>query len=231
MPLSMRDGIRPLLNGGRTNFENLSERTISPWFTEEFIRRHRLRKRILDRQSSYPRSGVITADDIALSAGDWDNWYIGLPNGIVVCRPYWDPRVVKLGLGIPKWLHAKPGRMKPVLAAALHDVLPEKIVNRTGKAHFDILHSGLTRNQNSLGEIIRQAPIPEGIINRSVLIDSLEKAGMGVYNAAISVGRLRLALSYLIWASTRDEYMKRTIPSIKIQDLGPHRTSGYSPHA
>jgi asparagine synthase (glutamine-hydrolysing) len=218
LPLSVRDGISPLLKGGRKNFEDLSERTIPPWFTDEFIRRHRLRRRILDRQSSFSRSGVITAQDIALAAGDWDNWHIGLPNGVVVCRPYWDTRLVKLALGLPKGLHAKPGQMKPVLAAALHDVLPEKILTRSGKAHFDILHSGLARNQNSLEEIIRHAPIQEGIINRSVLIDSLAKAGMGIYKEAISVGRLRLALSYLMWASTRDDWMRRPVPTIDFCD-------------
>ena len=156
----------------------------------------------------------MTGEHIALAAGDWNNWYIGLPNGVVVCRPYWDARMVELGLSLPKSLHAKPGRMKPVLAAALHDVLPEKIVTRSRKATFDILVSGLARNQNSLEEMIRQAPIHEGIMNRSVLIDSLEKAGLGIYKDAISVGRLRLALSYLMWASGREGWMKRPAPTL-----------------
>jgi asparagine synthase (glutamine-hydrolysing) len=225
LPLSVRDGFGPLLRGGRTDFEDLSERTIPPWFADEFIRRHRLRRRILDRQPLFSRSGAMTAEHIALVVGDWNNWYIGLPNGVVVRRPYWDSRLVRLGLGLPKWLHAKPGRMKPVLAAALHDVLPEKIVTRSRKATLDILISGLARNQNSLEEIIRHAPIHGGIINRSVLIDSLEKAGLGIYKDAISVGRLRLALSYLMWASGREDWMKRPVPTGEPQDLGGPRRS------
>ncbi len=222
LPPRLRDGIGPFFKGGRTDFADLTERTIPPWFTNKFIQRERLRERILDRQSSFSWGGVITADDISSAAGDWNNWYIGLPNGVVVCRPYWDTRLVTLAAGLPQRLQVEPGRMKPILAAALHDVLPEKILTRTGKANFNMLNGGLAHNRNALEQMIRQAPIDGEIIDRSVLIDSLEKAGMGVYKQAIAVGRLRLALSYLMWASSRRHWMERSIPSVEFQTLnGP----------
>jgi len=117
--------------------------------------------------------------------------------------------------------------MKPILAAALHDVLPQKILTRTGKANFNMLNGGLANNRNALEQMIRQAAIDEEIIDRSVLIDCLEKAGMGVYKQAIAVRRLRLALSYLMWASSRQHWMERSIPSVKFQTLsGPQPVYG-----
>jgi asparagine synthase (glutamine-hydrolysing) len=228
LPHSLRDGIVPFLRGGRSNFLDLTERTIPPWFTDEFIRRHRPRRRILDRQSLFSRSGRMMAEHLGLAAGDWNNWHIGLPNGVVVSRPFWDSRMIALGLSLPKSLHVKPGRMKPVLAAALHDVLPEKILTRSRKSTLDILNSGLARNQSSLVEMIQRAPIPEEIINRTVLIDCLEQAGAGVYRDAISVGRLRLVLSYMMWTSSRADWMRHPIPTIETLDLdGRQRSVGF----
>jgi DNA invertase Pin-like site-specific DNA recombinase len=56
--------------------------------------------------------------------------------------------------------------MKPVLAAALHDVLPEKIVMRSRKVHFGIFMNGMMRQQDALEAIIQEAPSPEGILHR-----------------------------------------------------------------
>jgi asparagine synthase (glutamine-hydrolysing) len=212
VPLRVRDGMGPLLKGGRTAFEELTARTIPPWFTDEFVRRFQVRKRILDWQYPPVCTGVMTAEAVAFSAGDCNNWYVGLPKGVVICRPYWDARLVTLGLALPRSLLTRPGQMKPVLAAALKDVLPEQVVTRSRKVHFGELNSGLARNRRSLEEMILQAPISEGVLDRSMLIESLEKAGLGIYREAISVGRLRLALSYAIWISGREAWLKRTVP-------------------
>jgi hypothetical protein len=81
------------------------------------------------------------------------------------------------------------------LAAALHDVLPEKIVMRSRKVHFGIFMNGMTRQMDALERIIREAPIPEGILHRPVLLDALAKAALGTYEHQWGVGRLRIALS------------------------------------
>lgn len=227
LPLWLRDGVGPLLKGGRSPFEKLSARTIPPWFTREFTRRFQLRKRILDMQYPPTCSGVMTPEAVAFSAGDCNNWHVGLPKGVVICRPYWDPRLVTLALALPKSLLVKPGQMKPLLAAALKDVLPEQILTRSRKVHFGELNSGLARNRRSLEEMILQAPIPEGAIDRAMLIDSLDKAALGIYNEAIAVGRLRLALSYARWISGREAWLKRPLP----KKLCQHSISPGSQHS
>ena len=79
VPSGIRDGIGPLVRHGRVTFETLTERTIPPWFTDDFVRRHDLRQRILARQYPLSRSGFLTADALLFSAGDWLNGYAVAP--------------------------------------------------------------------------------------------------------------------------------------------------------
>ena len=67
-------------------------------------------------------------------------------------------------------------RWRPVLAAALRDVLPEKIVARERKAHFGILETGFARHKAALEAVINEAPIPDGILDRQVVLDVIEIA-------------------------------------------------------
>ncbi|ETW95077.1 MAG: hypothetical protein ETSY1_32110, partial [Candidatus Entotheonella factor] len=220
VPHSVRDGIGPLLRGGRAaSFETLTERSIPPWFTDDFLRRYGLRRRILEHQYPMSRSGFINAEVLPFVAGDWLNWYTALPYGVTITRPYFDPRLVTLGLALPVWLHSQPGRMKPVLAAALHDVLPEKIITRSRKAHFGIFMNGMTRHQAALETIIEKAPIPDGILHREILLDALAKTALGIYDHILGVGRLRMALGYLHWLSRRDAWQKLTVPTITLQEV------------
>jgi asparagine synthase (glutamine-hydrolysing) len=219
VPHRLRDGVGPLIRGGRTRFEAVTERSIPPWFTEDFIRRYGLRRRILARQIPLSRSGFPTAEGLAFSAGDWLTWYAGLPHGVTMSRPYYDLRLLALVLALPRCLHAQPGPMKPVLAAALRDLLPEKIVMRSRKVHFGIFMHGMTRQQAALEAIIRDAPIPEGILHRQVLLDALAKAALGTYEHQWGVGRLRIALSYLTWLSRREAWRKLPVPTIALQQV------------
>jgi asparagine synthase (glutamine-hydrolysing) len=219
VPRRVRDGVGPLLHGGRTSFEAMTERAIPSWLTEDFVRRHRLRRRVLELQIPVTRSRFLTADALAFSAGDWLTWYAGLPHGVTMSRPYYDPRLLTLGLALPRSLHAEAGPMKPVLASALHDVLPEKILMRSRKVHFGIFMYGMTLRQKELEAIIRETPVPEGMLHRSVLLDALAKAVLGIYPDQWGVARLQMALSYLMWLSTRETWRKVAVPTITLQQV------------
>jgi asparagine synthase (glutamine-hydrolysing) len=218
LPVRLRDGVGPWLRGGRTSFDRLSERTIPPWLTEDFVRRHDVRRRILGWQYPLARSGFFTWEALAFNAGDWLNWYAGVPHGITMSRPYFDPRLLAVGLGLPRALHAQPGRMKPVLAAALHDVLPRKILTRHRKVHFGIFMDGMTRRQAALEALIHAAPIEDGILSRAALRDALARTALGIYDT-IGVGRLRIALSYLTWLSTREAWSKLPVPAFALTEV------------
>jgi asparagine synthase (glutamine-hydrolysing) len=215
----LRDGVRTLLRGGRTPFDAVTERSIPPWFTEDFIRRQHLRQRVLAQQLPLSRSGFLTPEALAFCVGDWLTWYAGMPEGVAMSRPYFDPRLWSLGLALPPWVHAAPGPMKPVLAAALRGVLPDKILMRGRKVHFGIFTSGMARHQDALEAAIRDAPIPEGILDKPVLLDALAKAALGIYQRQWGVERFRIALSYLMWLTRRAAWKKLTVPTIELQEL------------
>jgi asparagine synthase (glutamine-hydrolysing) len=211
-PFGLRDGLGPFVRGWRTPFESLNDRTLPPWVTAEASRRYRLRQRIQDRQMPASREGAVIGESITYAAGDWFCWYASLPHGVVMCRPYFDPRLVALGLGLPRWVHMQPGRMKPVLAAALHDVLPELILTRSRKAHFGVLSNGLARHREVLDALIQQVPLADELLDRAALRQALEKAALGVYTHVLGVSRLHLALGYVLWMTTRSAWRQRPVP-------------------
>lgn len=219
VPPRLRDGLRPLLDGGRVPFEQLTDRTVPPWLTADFVRRYNLRERTLSRLYPLSPSGFLTAEALEYNAGDWLDWYAGMPYGITMSRPYLDPRLLTLGVALPQLLHVSFGRMKPVLAAALSDVLPEKIVARGRKIHFGIFITGIARHQAALESAIKKAPIPDGILDRQVMLDALSKTALGIYEQVLGVGRLRVTLSYLLWLSSRDAWSQLPVPRLPMEEV------------
>ena len=221
LPVRARDGLRPFLAGGRAPFENQSERTLPPWFTKEFARRNRLQARAMAFQPLQSESHLFNARDIAFSVGEWYRWYIGSPHGINITHPFWDARVISLVLGLPKIIQAVPEQSKPVLAAAMRDVLPEKIARRSRKSHFGELLAGYARHQQALERLIVESQVDPEMIDKAVLLDCLRKAALGIYGQGVGVARLRIALSYLSWLSNMNAWMKARVPTLPLRHLMP----------
>jgi asparagine synthase (glutamine-hydrolysing) len=219
LPLSARDGIRPLLADGRAPFENQSERTLPPWFTKDFARRNRLQAHALAFQPSRSESQLFNVRDIAFSVGEWYRWYIGSPHGINITHPFWDARIISLVLGLPKMLQAVPEQSKPVLAAAVSDLLPEKIIRRGRKSHFGELLGGYARHQEALERLILDSPVDTEMIDKTILLDCLRKASLGIFGQGVGAARLRITLSYLSWLSNMDRWMKARVPALPLPRL------------
>ncbi|NEO99108.1 MAG: hypothetical protein F6K58_10580 [Symploca sp. SIO2E9] len=217
--LIQQNVMEALVRGGQTSYETMTLRTVPPWLTKDFTRHYHLRQRTLAWQYPLARTGSMTTDSLPFVAGNWFSWYAGLLHGAVMSQPYFDPRMIVLALSLPMELNLQPGRMKPILAAALHDVLPEKIIKRDQKVNFGLRLNGLSRHHEALEAMIQQAPIPNGILDRSILIDSLAKAALGVYQNAQVVKRLITALSYLIWLSRRETWRQLSVPTIALQEV------------
>jgi asparagine synthase (glutamine-hydrolysing) len=226
LPASARDGVRPFMAGGRAQFEKQSERTLPPWFKKEFVRRNRLRSRALAFQPSRSESHLFNVRDIAFSVGEWYRWHIGSPHGINITHPFWDTRVVSLALGLPKILQATPEQSKPMLAAAVRDLLPEKIVRRSRKSHFGELLAGYARHQDELEMLIMEAPLDQEMIDKAVLLDCLRKAALGLFGQGVGAARLRITLSYLSWLSNMNAWMKARVPTFPLRRLTRVQTSG-----
>jgi len=183
--------------------------SIPPWITPEFARRHDLRSRVIEnarqlyRQSQYTGLSV-TLNAITARAGDVFRWSVAAPLGIANAHPFLDPRLLSFGLGMQSRILPEPGSVKPVLAEAMRDILPDVIRYRQQKGHFnEVYYLGLARNLHHLETMIRQAPI-EGMIKKDILIQHLQ-AGSLAGGPVRQLQHLNYMLSLLKWLCMEQE--------------------------
>ena len=193
---------RRLRGAGASRFEEMSDLRIPPWFRRDFAMRMKLRDRMMALRPPRFDGRLFAIGDIPSMAGDWYHWNVAAPRGILQTRPYLDPRVISLSLSLPSELSYPPRPFKPVLAAALAGVVPASIVNRTYKPNFGVMLSGFVRHRSWLEQLVREAPLDDAMIDRQALLESVNKAALGAFRDARSLGRLRLTLTYLMWLST-----------------------------
>ena len=207
----------PRLRSARTVcFEHMSNLHVPPWFRPDFANRMKFRHRTLAYLPQRFKGHRFAEADIASIGGDWYHWNLAAPRGIVQTRPYLDPRLISLALSLPAELSYPTRPFKPVLAAALAGVVPPSIVNRRYKPNFSRMLSGFARHQPWLEQLIREAPVDDAMIDRTVLLNSVSKAALGVFRDAQSLGRLRLTLTYLMWLSQRQRFGPRCTPERRI---------------
>jgi hypothetical protein len=195
--------VPPRLRGaGGARFEELSDLHVPPWIGPDFARRMRLRDRLMAHRPPRFAGRPFAIGDIPSMAGDWYHWNLAARRGMLQTRPYLDPRVISLSLSLPRELSYPPRPAKPLLAAALADVVPASIINRVYKPNFGVMLRGFVRHRSWLEQLVRDAPFDDAMIDRKVLLESLDKAALGLFRDARSLGRLRLTLTYLMWLST-----------------------------
>ena len=97
LPAAWRDGLRPLAPR-RATFRQLRRNDVPPWILPEFACRFHLRDRLLARSRAMFSACRPVALSVALNSlrgrhGDLGRWYLGLPRGIHLARPFLDPGV------------------------------------------------------------------------------------------------------------------------------------------
>jgi asparagine synthase (glutamine-hydrolysing) len=207
LPAWMRGGpVRALLRSGHTtSISNQHNWHIPPWITRSFAHRYALREQTLSATHPHDRTGQPVGVSFALASiasrtGEVGSWAVAAPQGIAVAHPFLDARVVCLGLGMQRRLRPEPGRLKPVLAEAMRDVLPAKIRDRRRKGQFnEVYYLGLARNLQPLEAMIRHAPIDDlGVFDKEVLVRCLHEAALGGAQVG-QLHRLNLTLSFIKW--------------------------------
>ena len=175
-----RAGLGAWWRGGYADWTRQNEWTIAPWVLPDFARRHGLSGRALNNSRRVFHAGHSMGLSLALRSigehcGDFSRWHLAAPQGMVLTHPFLDPRVLCLGLGIQTRVRPQPGTQKPILAAAMRDILPDVILKAPRKGHFnEVYYMGLSRNLQSLEALIQQAPVDgSGIFDKTVLLDCL----------------------------------------------------------
>jgi asparagine synthase (glutamine-hydrolysing) len=204
---------------------------LPPWVRPEFVGRHGVLARArADARRTYASCRPTTLS-FALSvlrsrAGNAVGWSLASPGGMVITHPFLDPRVVRFGLGIQAHLPPQPGRLKPVLAEAMRDVLPAAILQRRSKGHFnEIYYLGLSRNLPALEDLIRKSPCDElGLVDRDSLIDGVRRAALGG-SGVRPLRHLNLMLGLLKWLQMRGQWERRADePSTVLRPRDTHTT-------
>lgn len=155
----------------------------------------------------------VTLSALACQHGDPVRWMCGAPRGVHIAHPFHDPRVVGIALGVQRRVRPEPGKMKPVLAAALAGVLPPEITARRAKGHFDeVYYRGLARNLGTLERLVRDADIDHlEVIDKPALLARLEEAALGGPGARKLLG-LELTLDAVKWLAAQREW-DRLVPT------------------
>ncbi len=130
--------------------------SIAPWIRKDFADRYDLKSRAIENiNKTYHLCDQtclsVTLSTLASRPGDVLRWSVATPLGIAIAHPFLDSRVLALGLGIQKQIIPEPSKMKPVLAEAMRNLLPQKIANRKRKGHFnEVYYLGLAKNVQAL---------------------------------------------------------------------------------
>jgi asparagine synthase (glutamine-hydrolysing) len=198
---------------------------VPPWVLPAFARRFDLPGLAADNfRRVYRRRGktsvAIALAAISSMAGDMIRWTIAAPLGLAVAHPFQDPRVLCLGLGILERLSPRPEPMKPVLAEAMGNLLPEQIRARRAKGHFsEVFYLGLGKNLDLLDELIEATPLSElGIVEKSRLRAHLEDARLATANPW-QLRSLSATLSFIRWWSLQDEWTRKPWTADRQLDL------------
>ena len=207
LPAPMRMGLGNWLRGGYATSGRQTQWTIAPWIRFDFAQRMDLRGRILDNirrihHACRPVGLSLALWSIRQSREDFCRMNLSAPRGMVLTHPYQDPRVFSLGLGIRARVRPQPGiGQKPVLAAALRGILPECILNRPSKGHFnEVYYVGLSRNLRRMEALIDEAPVDDlGVLDKATLLDCLQRAALGNAGDAPTMSAMNRTLSLLSW--------------------------------
>jgi asparagine synthase (glutamine-hydrolysing) len=221
LPAVMNMGIGNWMRGGYAAWGRNSQWTVAPWIRPDFARRMDLRGRAIAnfRRTFHacPQIDVSLALHSIRGCQDGlSRLHLAAPHGMMLTHPFFDRRAYSLGLGIKSRVRPKPGGgQKPILAAAMRGILPECILNRPLKGHFNESYFvGLSRNRAFLESLVEQAPVDDlGFLDKTILIDCLQRAALGNAGDATTMLHFEGVLSLLLWLTQRTHGQhSQTIP-------------------
>jgi asparagine synthase (glutamine-hydrolysing) len=178
---------------------------VPAWIRPEFAQHTALAERIAQRAASGSTSGPMAAVGVALAGirgriGDPVRWAVAHPVGLIVSHPFLDRRVLRAGLRVVANIRPDPATSKPLLRAAMRGVLPEPILTRRRKGHFnEVYYRGLLRNRDQLVELVRHPAVADlGILDAETMAATLGRGAVGGLGVTV-MHPLNLALTLARW--------------------------------
>jgi asparagine synthase (glutamine-hydrolysing) len=193
-------GLDPLLARRRRRVSD-----VPAWVGPEFAQDTALAERIAEQSASAAASHPIPAVGAALAGirsrtGDPVRWAVAHPVGLVVSHPFLDRRVLRAGLRAVANVRPDPWTSKPLLRAAMRGRLPDPIMTRRRKGHFnEVYYRGLLRNRDQLVELVRHPAVADlGILDAEAMAAALGRGAVGGLGVTV-LHPLNLALTLARW--------------------------------
>jgi asparagine synthase (glutamine-hydrolysing) len=178
---------------------------VPTWIRPEFARATALADRIAARAGPRSEAGRMVAVEVALSSirnriGDPVRWAVANPVGLTISHPFLDPRVLRAGLNAVANSRPDPATSKPLLRAAMRGRLPDPILTRRRKGHFnEIYYRGLLRNRDRLIELVGHPAVAgRGILDADAVAATLDRGAVGGLGVRV-MHQLNLALTLAQW--------------------------------
>jgi asparagine synthase (glutamine-hydrolysing) len=178
---------------------------VPAWIRPDFAQHTALAERIAERAASGSTSGPMAAlgavqAGIRGRIGDPVRWAVAHPVGLIVSHPFLDRRVLRAGLRAVGNIPPDPATSKPLLRAAMRGMLPEPILTRRRKGHFnEVYYRGLLRNRDQLVELVRHPAVADlGILDAETMAATLGRGAVGGLGVTV-MHPLNLALTLARW--------------------------------
>jgi asparagine synthase (glutamine-hydrolysing) len=132
--------------------------------------------------------------------GDPVRWAVAHPVGLIVSHPFLDLRVLRAGLRFVANTRPDPEPSKPLLRAAMRGAVPEPILTRRRKGHFnEVYYRGLLRNRDRLVELVHDPAVAGlGILDAEAVAATLDRGALGGLGVP-DMHQLNLALTLARW--------------------------------
>ena len=207
-----------------------AQRRIPPWIRPEFARRHRLAERLAGQDRQAHRGGASTPVSLGVHAlqrrvGLDHRWKLAASLDVALTHPFLDPRVVSFALGALHRLRPEPARVKPLLADAMINIVPDAIRLRSDKRSFnEVFYLGLRRNLPALLAALDTPALTDlGMVDTDMVAGALEDAAMGVTGPGSSVAEAHV-LALAVWLAHHEQWHRRPVPALRIGAAGaPNR--------
>jgi asparagine synthase (glutamine-hydrolysing) len=193
---------------------------VPAWIRPEFARDTCLPERLAHNAVSRAASHPVPALGFALAGirsrtGDPVRWAVAHPAGLVVSHPFLDRRVLREGLRVVASTRPDPTTSKPLLRAAMHGRLPDPILARRRKGHFnEVYYRGLLRNRDQLVRLARSPAVADlGILDAEALAAALGRGAVGGLGVA-EMHPLNLALTLARWLLQEADGARTTTPRV-----------------
>ncbi|MGH4020869.1 MAG: asparagine synthase-related protein [Pseudonocardiaceae bacterium] len=117
--------------------------------------------------------------------------------GTQLAAPYLDDRVIEAALAVRLHERMTPWRYKPLLAAAMRDIVPDEILGRTTKGDFTAdVYAGLRRHRAGLLELFEDSALAQrGLIDT----DALRATILGVHPTFTTLIPLEQTVACEVW--------------------------------